>query len=46
MSLHDSSELHDYAQSQPLVQPVDFVTCASEPAAAPAVVRHSRRRHT
>ena len=31
MSLHDSSELHDFANSKAIVQPVDFRTCSASP---------------
>ncbi|HTZ70337.1 MAG TPA: hypothetical protein VMB71_06780, partial [Acetobacteraceae bacterium] len=34
MSLHDASELPDYAHSQALAQPVSFKTCASVPVKA------------
>lgn len=44
MSLHDGTELLDYAHSQPLVQPVDFVTCGTEPLVAPTTHRTRHRR--
>ena len=41
MSLHDATELADYAHSQPIVQPIAFTTCVEAPAKAKAV----RSRH-
>lgn len=45
MSLHDSSELPDYARSQPIVQPVDFATCAEGTAVAPSKHRSRKTTH-
>jgi hypothetical protein len=44
LSLHDSSELLDFAHSQAIVQPVAFSTCTDLPAKAKAV-RVRRARH-
>jgi hypothetical protein len=41
MSLHDPSELHDYANSKMLAQPVTFETCTAPPPAM-SVARKSR----
>jgi hypothetical protein len=44
-ALHDSTELHDFANAKTIAQPVTFEMCT---AAAPTGVSHSRRssRHT
>jgi hypothetical protein len=44
MSLHDPSELHDYANSKEIAQPVTFQTCASAPQAEPKT-RHRKTKH-
>jgi hypothetical protein len=41
MSLHDSSELHDFANSKAIAQPVTFESC---PALAPTPATHKPRR--
>jgi hypothetical protein len=41
MSLHDASELPDYANSQAIAQPIAFMTCADN---APAKGTHTRHR--
>jgi hypothetical protein len=48
MSLHDASELPDYAHSQPIVQPIAFSTCTALPAEVHAAkVRRTRKaKHT
>jgi hypothetical protein len=49
MSLHDSSELHDYANSKVIAQPVAFETCTSPPPASPSTAkahRSSKLKHT
>lgn len=43
MSLHDSSELHDYSNSKMLYQPVSFETCTGAP---PATGTSSKARHS
>jgi hypothetical protein len=43
MSLHDSSELHDFVNSKTIAQPVTFETCSAAPPAAP--VSHKRAVH-
>jgi hypothetical protein len=44
MALHDSTELHDFANAKTIAQPVTFEMCT---APAPSTVTHSRRsRHT
>ena len=42
MSLHDSSELHDYVNSKVIAQPIDFHACTGAPPAASA----HRSKHT
>jgi len=43
MSLHDSSELHDFANSKAIVQPVDFRTCSASPIPASTTkARHAK----
>ncbi len=46
MSLHDGTELADYAHSQAIVQPVAFTTCSEVPVKALSRPRHkaSKRR--
>jgi hypothetical protein len=46
MSLHDSSELHDFANSKTIAQPVTFETCAAAPPAAPKAGRRYKPKHT
>ncbi len=49
MSLQNASQLPQYAQSQPLVQPASYTPCGSttavETAMAPASHKSSKRRH-
>jgi hypothetical protein len=45
LSLHDSSELLDYAHSKPIVQPVAFSTCTDLPAKASKAVRTRHTKH-
>lgn len=45
MSLHDSSELHDYVNSKTIAQPVTFETCAAAPPAEPKARRRSKAKH-
>ena len=42
MSLHDSSELHDYVNSKLIAQPIDFHACTGAPPATPS----HRSKHT
>ena len=49
MSLHDSSELHDFANSKAIVQPVAFQTCSAS--ALPVgtggrKIRHAKTKHS
>ncbi len=46
MSLHSAAELPDYAKSQPLVQPVDFVQCSATSVKATTPTRHHSSRRT
>ncbi len=41
MSLHDSSELHDYVNSKVIAQPIDFHQCTGAP---PATSSHRTKR--
>jgi hypothetical protein len=43
MSLHDSSELHDFVNSKTIAQPVTFETCTAAP--PPEPVAHKRVVH-
>jgi hypothetical protein len=45
MSLHDGSELADYAHSQAIVQPVAFTTCSDVPVKALSKPRHRVSKH-
>ena len=45
MSLHDASELADYAHSQAIVQPVAFTTCVAAPAKTKATRGHKHTTH-
>ena len=45
MSLHDGSELVDYAHSQAIVQPVAFTTCSDTPVKALSRPRHKAVKH-
>jgi hypothetical protein len=45
MSLHDSSELHDFANSKTIAQPVTFEMCTAAPPAAPSSHRHGKSKH-
>jgi hypothetical protein len=40
MSLHDSSELHDFTNSKTIAQPVTFETCTAAPPAEPVAHKH------
>ena len=44
MSLHDATELADYARSQALVQPVVFAHCSAVPVAPASKVKVTHRR--
>lgn len=46
MALHDSSELHDFANSKTIAQPVTFEMCAAPPPAEPRGHRHGKSNHT
>ncbi len=43
MSLHDSSELHDFSNSKMIAQPIDFKTCAGP---APAASTAHKSKHS
>ena len=43
MSLHDSSELHDFTNSKMIAQPIEFQTCAGSP---PASATGRKSKHT
>jgi hypothetical protein len=45
MSLHDGSELADYAHSQAIVQPLAFTTCSEVPVKVLSKPRHKAARH-
>ncbi len=45
MSLHDGTELADYAHSQAIVQPVAFTTCSDVPVKALTRPRHKASKH-
>ena len=45
MSLHDGTELADYAHSQAIVQPVAFTTCSEVPVKALSKPRHKVSKH-
>jgi hypothetical protein len=45
MSLHDGSELADYAHSQAIVQPVAFTSCSEVPVKTLSRPRHRAARH-
>ena len=45
MSLHDGSELADYAHSQAIVQPIAFTTCSDVPVKALSKPRHRAGKH-
>jgi hypothetical protein len=45
MSLHDSSELHDFANSKTIAQPVTFEMCTAPPPAEPRGHKHSKSKH-
>ena len=45
MSLHDGTELADYAHSQAIVQPVAFTTCSEVPVKALSKPRHRVVKH-
>jgi len=45
MALHDPSELHDYANSKTIAQPVTFETCAAPPPASARSHRHGKAKH-
>jgi hypothetical protein len=45
MSLHDGSELADYAHSQAIVQPIAFTTCTEVPVKTLSKPRHRASRH-
>ena len=48
MSLHDSSELHDFTNSKMIAQPITFETCPGAAPASPAARRtkHTRAKHS
>ena len=45
MSLHDSTELVDYAHGQAIVQPLAFTTCSEVPVKALSKPRHKVSKH-
>ncbi len=45
MSLHDGTELADYAHSQAIVQPVAFTACSEVPVKALSKPRHKASKH-
>jgi hypothetical protein len=45
MSLHDSTELHDFANSKMIAQPVSFETCTAPPPPEPKVRKRSKSKH-
>lgn len=45
MSLHDGTELADYAHSQAIVQPVAFTTCSEVPVKTLSKPRHHTAKH-
>jgi len=44
MSLHDSTELHDFANAKTIAQPVTFETCAAPPPVT-RTARHGKSKH-
>ncbi len=45
MSLHDGTELADYAHSQAIVQPIAFTTCSEVPVKSLSKPRHKVSKH-
>ncbi len=45
MSLHDSSELHEFANSKTIAQPVTFDMCAAPPPPVTRTAKHGKAKH-
>ena len=46
LSLHDSSELHDFSNSKMIAQPIDFQTCAGTPPATGTAHKTKHSTHS